>query len=1145
MRLLALLSFIFVSVTSVFSQPPGAWQLDGEVAWDDGTLVFSGKKSGSAEWGIPVDSDQSLTLNLAVGASMTTFGLLLNGEETDRFSIRKDKVGETLSIVKMEKGTEAGQWTAINAGPQDLLLLSYAIPEKAKLARQNLEDNQIKTTGWNERAIEMRVLRRGHRVEIYLDGVLIFLHPVDVKDTAALQIMLPSGDALTPTRSAAIAVPSQFVPLDLRAFTEGRAPTEVLEEKDGIPFLRPEGGKGVDLRKAAWPFAKELPSNFFAAYDSGPMFLHDLRVPTFWAPAQEYSRLNLLVRRTPDAAGQGERFSIRVGSLGSGSIGGYGQVLQHDYHAEIPKEPGEQVISIPLTEAIAQDLGESYQVSFNKEIRLSRRTPDPNRFEFRPLGLPPGVEILGATLERAPVQMRLIPTDPGNVFEGKKSATFEIDLENISAKPRDYSIVATLRDSGGGEQSEALQGSLKAGEKRQLPLTLSSEQWGYHDLSVRLQAGEQETHRKSTVALLPPDTRQHRAESAFGTWTFDGKHRTANDPDIMGQLLKRAGLRFGKLSTSEERVKWGVQMGFEAKAIDTPEKYKQWQELNPDALPVALLMHEHSISADHATRVPDVFTGRKPYQLNEKEKVRFDKLWQDQIHMAKLMREHFPEVHLRLGNGPLPTREEFLRAKFPPELFDSIGNEAGSYGRLPEAQPPDCVANNASIWMDHEMLKAYGYDKPVTQCYEVIYPSTNPGNLSPQDQAAYYIRHGLHSLAWGVPEIRFGCLDDVGNAYRFSNWGASGMMNPWPHLNPKPAYIAVATMTRMLDGAKYVKTWETASRSVYAVEFLRPDQSKLYVLWTLRGERDLHLAAGGSAWTLTDWEGNESQPALADGDLRVNISPMPVYLSGKGELTAITTGDPVYAEAPGKSGKVIAPLDSMENWEIQTEPDPVLLVHNPMVPRRPGNFQYKTEDGSLQIHAEEAPGPKTLPMVSALVAKTPIELPGQPGEIGIWVDGNSGWGRVIYELEDASGQKWISIGASQTGEVSEWMLDWLPAEFAKSGKQHATQADWNTNDVFGVSSINFDGWRYVQFALPGNYPGEKNPWPANSQWRSDKDGAVHYPLKLTRLIFELPENVLKLTSYEPVKDQTIRVKNLTVESYFQGQPKEGIYENEL
>ena len=177
MRLLALFSFIFVSVTTVFSQPPGAWQLDGEVAWDDGTLVFSGKKSGSAEWGIPVDSDQSLTLNLAVGASMTTFGLLLNGEETVRFGIRKDKVGETLSIVKMEKGTEAGQWTAIKTAIQDLLLLSYSVPEKAKLARQNLEDNQIKTTGWNERAIEMRVLRRGHRVEIYLDGVLSFCTP--------------------------------------------------------------------------------------------------------------------------------------------------------------------------------------------------------------------------------------------------------------------------------------------------------------------------------------------------------------------------------------------------------------------------------------------------------------------------------------------------------------------------------------------------------------------------------------------------------------------------------------------------------------------------------------------------------------------------------------------------------------------------------------------------------------------------------------------------------------------------------------------------------------------------------------------------------------------------------------------------------
>ena len=41
-----------------------------------------------------------------------------------------------------------------------------------------------------------------------------------------------------------------------------------------------------------------------------------------------------------------------------------------------------------------------------------------------------------------------------------------------------------------------------------------------------------------------------------------------------------------------------------------------------------------------------------------------------------------------------------------------------------------------------------------------------------------------------------------------------------------------------------------------------------------------------------------------------------------------------------------------------------------------------------------------------------------------------------------------------------------------------------------------------------SYPGEKHPWPANSQWRWDKDGVVHYLLIFRRLIVELPEKVL-------------------------------------
>ncbi len=64
--------------------------------------------------------------------------------------------------------------------------------------------------------------------------------------------------------------------------------------------------------------------------------------------------------------------------------------------------------------------------------------------------------------------------------------------------------------------------------------------------------------------------------------------------------------------------------------------------------------------------------------------------------------------------------------------------------------------------------------------------------------------------------------------------------------------------------------------------------------------------------------------------------------------------------------------------------------------------------------------------------------------------------------------------------------------------------------------------------LPGNYPGEGYAWAANSQWRWDKDGVVHYPLTFKKLIVELPEKTLHLKTFAPVARREIYLKDLVV-----------------
>ena len=99
-------------------------------------------------------------------------------------------------------------------------------------------------------------------------------------------------------------------------------------------------------------------------------------------------------------------------------------------------------------------------------------------------------------------------------------------------------------------------------------------------------------------------------------------------------------------------------------------------------------------------------------------------------------------------------------------------------------------------------------------------------------------------------------------------------------------------------------------------------------------------------------------------------------------------------------------------------------------------------------------------------------------------------------------------------------------EYAKLPSASANAG--NTGDPWGWSLINFEGWRYLSFPLPGNYPGEGYHWPYSGQWRYSGDGVVQYPLTFRKLIITVPEKVLYLTEYGPVPRREIYLRDLMV-----------------
>ncbi len=973
--------------------------------------------------------------------------------------------------------------------------------------------------------------------------------------------------------------PDLYVTVPLDAYANGWRGEALQNGKlslDGVPFqwVQKAGADHLFLKDAGWSDWKSDPADFYAAYDSKPEPA-DARRPIFQVPVADYAAVYLLAATDDD-----ESLSPVV-TFRMGIINGFHRVVYHDFAAQVPRRGaggGANVLKtlpakggsiyllrIPLGAAIAQDFRAPLQpyaadwqrsgppapvefldVEVTKELRLAIRRPDPCRFNLRPLGLPSGVRIYGMTFMKAPVEMEVGSRESGHVFNEPQVPAFQVTLRNITTTPQICALEAEARDAEGHATSvPVVEFSLKPLESRTFEVPVKVSRRGYHDLTVTLKVDHLPSLRRDTsFALLPADTRKHRAESPFGTWDFGGAHFTPDDADVVGPLYTKAGLRYGMFHSrgysSEARKKYGVVNGndFTIAAWDEGSAAKlrdSASAFNPDFSAVKRLMvfHESVVSGLHCMRVPDMFTGRPAYRFSAEEERKFKELWRIGEASARAVLKELPGTEIYFGNTNIPTLEPFLIRKFPRELMGTYGNESPSFMHRPESQPLDWLCNNSSLWMERTLLDHYGYkDVPLRQCYEACYPATTPGNLTPRTQAAYLVRHVMHSLAWGIPVIRPLGIADAGNSYYFSHWGAATLCYAKPDVRPKPAYVAYATLTLVLDGAKFTRMIPTGSPVVYAAEFKKPDGGVATCLWTARGPRTLRfeVPAGDTHAVKVDMMGNEQRADLARAAM--GISEEPVFLLTPQSITAIKTEDAAPQARPQGEVFRISALDTIKDWTVESASSHELETYNFMTPRRKGEFSYREipsfagEKQVLEVKPKSpVPGSAYLPMYSVLAHRQGVEIPGRPTEIGLMVHGNGGWGRVIFELEDASGQRWTSIGAEAQMPPPPWLADTMSADAFKALKS-SNVSDWNTDDAWGVSHVNFEGWRYLRFPLPGNYPGEGYHWPYSSQWRFSGDGVVKYPLKFKKLIVTIPEKILYVKDYISVPRQEIYFKDL-------------------
>jgi hypothetical protein len=985
-------------------------------------------------------------------------------------------------------------------------------------------------------------------------------------------------------RANPIALDSQFVSVNLNSLANDKSTFDAPSTKidfNKIPFniANNSGNNNLFLKNAGWPDWQKDPLNFYSSYDRMPKEPTDA-MPVAQIPVDDYSAVYVLASCENDPAFS-DILTLRIG------IKDYSQqVTYHDYEFTIPRKNekrGDNVVKVlssptgnifllrlPINGAFSQEFSDhrALDVEITKKLRLSVAMPDAARFQYMPLGLPSGVHIYGMTFERAPLHFSMQGAQIGNVFNQPQTPSFWLHLEQLdNSRLKNVTVKASAVDYYGNKIEFPSITKVLLPDAH-LKLDLPVKRRGYYALTVTVEGdGKVLLEKHTTFALLPKDTRKHRTQSPFGTWDFGGAHYTPNDADVVGPLYVKAGLRYGMFNfLKKEREKYGIIRGNDpslhlrtyidkdgnldlraglAKLDEEIAKYKadgyvpqRW-----------LIYHEDSISGNHVTRTPDLFTG-KHYQLNADEQKKFDIMWKVAEAATLKIRAAFPHIKIYLGNGSPQLMEEFLRHHYPKNMFDVLGNEAAAFQRIPESQPLDFVANNASLWMERKMLDDYGYkNKPLGQCYEITYPASNPGNMTLSGQANYVIRNVMHSLAWKVPAIRFEGIADPGNSYYFSNWGGTGLMFGKPNLSPKPLYVAVATMTQMLDGATFTRMLPSISNAVYAFEFKRKDGKYVTCIWTPNTDYKIAIVPPGVRGatlstprnvTVTDLMGNTKTLTAPDYNTNpeITVSQAPVFVESDAPIW-LATRQPVEAGLPNGKYFSISALNDASQWQMKTGDNAELDAYNFMQPRQAGEFLIKNMPIQNAIEVKPVkPNTKNwwIPQYTQLQLKQPVAIDGKPTHIGLLVYGNAGWGRVILELEDAAGQRWISLGAEAKGAPNPWLADWLSKdEFAKlqnSENQSAGISDWNSNDVWGDSVINFAGWNYINIPLPGNYPGEGYHWPRTSQWRCVKadgtrgDYIAHYPLTFKALDITARAKVLYGTEVKSVYRPEIYLKDL-------------------
>jgi hypothetical protein len=542
------------------------------------------------------------------------------------------------------------------------------------------------------------------------------------------------------------------------------------------------------------------------------------------------------------------------------------------------------------------------------------------------------------------------------------------------------------------------------------------------------------------------------------------------------------------------------------------------------------------------TGIPPDYYG-EDYKLSAGEQANLDMYSKAFVIAARYIKRNWPNAKCLLPYGDPIFPVYFLRTKPEVrELVDGMGVDIPAFERLAEQQIHQLSIHRCYV-MREEFRKA-GIKDPIFAMVEGPAVATHPCSLSLKESADNSVRLNLLLYAHGINRVMSCFGSECNSWYGEQHYGTGGFFNRNPIDSARPGYPAMATMIRHINRKNLEKWLPTGSLSTYALQFKHYRTGQLTdVFWTVRGKRPVTLMVkGNAAIKLYDQMDNCTVLRPRNGRVTFTIDQSPCYVEGFAGTPKVTLGAPDHSDAkPAPAVAKVKP--EPKTWSTSTFPlmNPVSRPPVPMVSRKlgnigdgkwklstkedqtyannsylqvarfPGNMSVSVAkapvaqgDHALEVHlGKQAKDRNIMPFYTSLVPSNAISIPGKASHIGLWARGASDWGRVVYCLRDAKGERWLSVG---------------------------TKNDFNCDDTYSASFFCFDGWRYLRFEMPSNTPYDQYRELGSTWWgHHGGDGLVDLPLKLEKIIVERRTHAMYVNDPQPTRKDDVLLGDLYAE----------------